>query len=125
MIHHVSPISGVDALGDAYVATAGYDNQVILWDVRSKTAVARGCHDHLANQCRFSACGRFLASASSDTTARLWAMPSMRLLAVMGDHEDDVEMAVPCPDSRRVATASRDHRVRVFDFAGRCEHTLE
>jgi hypothetical protein len=125
MIAHVSPISGIDAFGGRWVATAGYDNQVILWDARTKTAVARGCHDHLANQCRFSACGRFLISAGSDHSARLWSVPTMRLLAVMADHDDDVEMAVPCPASRRIATASRDYRVRVFDFSGRRELTFE
>ena len=32
MIEHRSPISGIDATGGRYVATAGYDNQLILWD---------------------------------------------------------------------------------------------
>jgi toxoflavin biosynthesis protein ToxC len=125
MIAHDSPISGIDAFGGRWIATAGYDNQLILWDAATKMAVARGYHDHLANQCRFSACGRFLISASSDYSARLWSVPSMRLLAVMAGHEDDVEMAVPCPDSRRIATASRDYRVGVFDFTGRCEYMFE
>jgi len=125
MIRHVSPISGIDAYDDRWVATAGYDNQVILWESRTKTALARGYHDHLANQCRFSPCGRFLITASSDHSARIWEVPTMRLLAVLAEHDDDVEMAVPCPVSRRVATASRDCRVRIFDFAGRCELTFE
>ena len=39
MIRHVSPISGIDAYDDRWVATAGYDNQVILWDARRKTVL--------------------------------------------------------------------------------------
>jgi len=125
MIQHRSPISGIDSFGGQWIATAGYDNRVILWDARSGVAVARGCHDHLANQCRFSACGRYLISSGSDHSARVWSIPSMRLIAVMIEHEDDVEMAVPCPTSRRVATASRDHRIRIFDLRGRLELTFE
>ncbi|MDT7689340.1 MAG: toxoflavin biosynthesis protein ToxC [Acidobacteriota bacterium] len=118
MISHRSPISGVDAYAGRYVATAGYDNQVILWDAARKVSIARAFHDHLANQCRFSADGKFLVTASSDYTARLWELPSLRLKAVLSDHEDDVEMASMCRHSGRIATASRDHMVRIFDAGG-------
>ena len=119
MIGHRSPVSGVDAFGDELVATAGYDNQVILWDARRKAALARACHDHLANQCRFSPDGKLLVSASSDYTARVWTVPSLRLVAVMSDHDDDVEMAVFDPVGERVATSSRDGCVRIFARSGR------
>ena len=93
MIQHLSPISGVATFADRYVATAGYDNQVILWNAEAHQALERGFHDHLANQCRFSSCGKYLVSAGSDCTARLWSVPKMKLLAVLSDHTDDVEMA--------------------------------
>lgn len=125
MIKHCSPISGVDYNGDRFVATAGYDNQVILWAADAKISIARGYHDHLANQCRFSRCGRYLVTASSDYTARLWSVPTMSLKTVFCGHDDDVEMAVIDPDLTRVATASRDHFVRIFDLSGKLEATLE
>lgn len=123
MIEHRSPISGIAAGPGGRIATAGYDNLVILWDGRR--ALARAAHDHLANQCAFDATGRFLVSASSDYTARVWSVPDLRLLAVLGDHEDDVEMAVFDPAGTRVATASRDHRVRVFSRDGTLLRRLE
>lgn len=118
MIKHRSPISGIAAFGTDLVATAGYDNQVILWDAKKKTALARGMHDHLANQASFSPDGKFLVSSSSDHTARLWSVPDLKLLAVFADQLDDVEMSVFHPTQQLVATASRDHKVRVYDFAG-------
>lgn len=125
MIQHRSPISGIDAFGGLWVATAGYDNQVILWNAHEKTAVSRGCHDHLANHCRFSVSGRVLVTAGSDYTGRIWQVPSMQLITVLTPHSDDVEMAVISKDERRIATASRDHSIRIFDIQGKCLLTLE
>ncbi|MBY0377570.1 MAG: WD40 repeat domain-containing protein, partial [Gammaproteobacteria bacterium] len=118
MIQHRAPISGIAAFKDHYVATAGYDNQVILWDSKIYTAIAVGRHDHLANQCEFSPCGHYLVSTSSDYTARLWRVPSMQLVAVLGYHQDDVETAVFHPTQPWIVTASRDKIVRLFDFQG-------
>ena len=125
MIAHRSPISGVATFGSRYVATAGYDNQLILWDAERKTPLQRAAHDHLANQVAFSPDGRFLVSSSSDYTARLWSVPELRLVAVMSDQRDDVEMSVFHPSEELIATASRDHNVRVYDFAGRMKLCFE
>ncbi len=118
MIGHRSPISGIACWEDTWVATAGYDNQIILWDAASGTARARSNHDHLANQCTFSPDGRHLLSSSSDYSARIWSVPDLRLVAVLGEHDDDVEMAAFHPNRDLVATASRDHKVRVFRTTG-------
>jgi WD40 repeat protein len=122
MICHRSPISGVASHASRYVATAGYDNQIILWNMETNEALTRAFHDHLANQCAFNTEGSRLVSASSDYTARIWSVPDLRLRAVLGDHEDDVEMAIFHPAHDLVATASRDHAVRVFSTDGRLVH---
>jgi WD40 repeat protein len=124
MIRHRSPISGVDAWGARYVATAGYDSQVILWDAARKQSLTRANHDHLVNQCRFSTCGRYLITSSSDYSARVWSVPDLQLVSVLNGHDDDVEMAVPSPDGEFVATASRDHDVRIFSRSGTLLHRL-
>jgi WD40 repeat protein len=124
MIRHLSPISGIAAWRERYVMTAGYDNQVILWDQRTKNAIARSCHDHLANQVSFSPDGRYALTSSSDYTARLWTVPDLRLVAVFADQDDDVEMSVFHPTKELIATASRDHRVRVYSFDGTLLHTF-
>lgn len=118
MIAHRSPISGVATFGGRFVATAGYDNQLILWDAQQKVPVSRAVHDHLANQVEFSPDGRHLVTSSSDHTARLWSVPDLKLRAVLGEQLDDVEMSVFHPVKELIATASRDHRVRVYNFQG-------
>ncbi|MBJ9977088.1 WD40 repeat domain-containing protein [Pseudomonas sp. S75] len=123
---HFAPISGIASFAEQYVATAGYDNQVILWDAQTRQAVHRVFHDHLANQCAFNAAGTRLVSASSDYTARVWDVPSMRLRTALVGHRDDVEMAAFDPSGERVATCSRDHTLRVFDAEnGTCLQILE
>lgn len=122
MIGHTGPISGIAAHGDQFVATAGYDNQVILWHQRTRTALTRVMHDHLANHCAFNPAGDLLVTSSSDYTARLWSVPDMALVAVLNDHQDDVEMSVFHPDHDLVATASRDHLVRVYGLDGALRH---
>lgn len=124
MIQHASPISGIATHGDEYVATAGYDNQVILWNARTRRPLARGNHDHLANYCEFSACGRFLVTASSDHTARIWRVPDLELLQVLGSHGDDVEAVAVHPEGLFVATACFDQKIRVYGFDGRLLQTL-
>jgi WD40 repeat protein len=122
---HFAPISGIASFEQRYIATAGYDNQVILWDVQSKQALHRVLHDHLANQCAFSPDGSLLVSASSDYSARIWDVPSLRLKVALVGHADDVEMAAFNPAGDTVATCSRDHTLRLFDVAtGACLRVL-
>jgi toxoflavin biosynthesis protein ToxC len=118
MIQHSGPISGIAAYRDRFVATAGYDSQVILWDQASGRALNRVWHDHLANQCSFSGDGTRLVTSSSDYTARLWSVPGLQLLSLFNDQDDDVEMSVFHPAGDLVATASRDHKLRVYDLDG-------
>jgi WD40 repeat protein len=120
---HTGPISGV-ATYQNYIATTGYDNQVILWDAQSGRALARGLHDHLANQCSFSHDGKYLVSAGSDYSARVWAVPSMQLTAALIGHTDDVDTAVFSPDDQYIATCALDRTLKIFDRAGRCLKTL-
>lgn len=119
MIEHRSPISGIASFLDKYISTAGYDNQVILWDAKNKRALGRGSHDHLVNQCRFSHDGRYLVTSSSDFTARIWEVPSMRLKAVLSGHLDDVESIAINDDNTIIATCSRDHQIRLFNNEGK------
>lgn len=116
-IAHTAPISGVST-HEGFICTAGYDNQVILWDAKSHVAVARGFHDHLANQCEFSPDGTMVVSAGSDGSARLWSLPDMRLVRVLAGHTDDVMKAAYSPDGQSIATCSYDGTLRAYDLYG-------
>ncbi|MDF1796039.1 MAG: WD40 repeat domain-containing protein [Coxiellaceae bacterium] len=124
MIKHTAPISGIATFKTQYIATAGYDNRVILWDAHTDQALAVGHHDHLVNQCQFDLSGEFLLTSSSDYSARLWSVPDMQLVALFTGHQDDVEAVAFHPTKQLLATSSRDTCVRVFDFNGKCLQIL-
>lgn len=117
MNNHLSPISGITST-ENYIASAGYDNQVILWSKKNKEFINRGWHDHLVNYVAFSPNGKLLLSTSSDYSARLWSLPEMKLSVVFGCHDDDVESASFSNCGEFVATASRDYKIRIFSING-------
>ena len=114
---HISPQSGI-ATSNNYIATAGYDNKVILWDKKTHRSKAIGHHDHIVNQVKFSSCGKFLASSSSDYSVRIWEVPTMRLVGVCNEHLDDAEGIDFHPSEELIATTSRDGKIRVFNYKG-------
>ncbi|RTL13152.1 MAG: WD40 repeat domain-containing protein [Neisseriaceae bacterium] len=120
---HSSPISGVSA-NKNYIATAGYDNKVILWDRTTFEPIAQGIHDHLVNQCEFSSCGEYLVTSSSDYSCRLWNLPDMRLIKVFAFHDDDVEFATFDPNGKYIATASRDNTIIINSIENDYTKTL-
>src|SRR5580704_13612029 len=124
-MQHVGPISGIACYSGKYIATAGYDNQVILWDATSGLSIARGFHDHLVNECEFDPHGEFLVTASSDYTARLWTLPDLRLAKVLNGHSDDVMRAAFSPTGEFIATCSYDSTVAVFQRDGTMLHRLK
>jgi WD40 repeat protein len=101
-------------------------------------------HTAGTTQVGWSPCGSLLVSASLDATARVWrwqphagpagkqhnqsSQPAenyMHCYAVLAGHRDRVTAAVFLPDSRSIATASRDATIRVWRVSdSACLHTL-
>jgi len=122
-MRHLGPIAGIAAYGK-WVATAGYDNRLILWDAKTRQAIALANHDHLVNACAFSPDGRWLVSSSSDYSARIWSVPDLRLQAVLAEHGDDVDMAMFSSDGQKIATCALDRIVRIYTCNGQLRHSM-
>jgi WD40 repeat protein len=116
MLQHSGLISGISAHEDGYIATADDDGRVILWDKATRKSVSSSLHDNVVNDCAFSRDGRYLVTSSNDCTARLWSVPDLSLKAMLADHGDDVTKSAFHPVEELIATASRDHFVRVYNF---------
>jgi len=87
-----------------------------VWDARSgkRTEVLKG-HTWPINQIAVSADGRFIVTASDDSTARIWNTSDWTERAVLKGHSAEVERVAISSDSRFVVTGSKDKTARIWD----------
>ncbi|MBI3158808.1 MAG: TIR domain-containing protein [Chloroflexi bacterium] len=124
--------------------TAGWDGNLILWDVQTATELRRFIPHPLEEEldpgeqptganvlyAAFSADGRFFVTTSSDHTARVWKLEevvdsvtkavSIRdilLVYTLEGHSDWVHGAAFSPDGARLVTVSEDKTIFIWDLA--------
>jgi WD40 repeat protein len=104
------------------LATAAVDGVARLWDPTGRET-ARFRHDDALTALAFSRDGRYLATASSDRTARVWDLADLREVVRL-PHPTTVNAVAFSPDGRRLATASGEpfgasHVVRLWRWQPR------
>jgi eukaryotic-like serine/threonine-protein kinase len=104
------------ALITASLEPADPANAAQIWDAVTGQPQGAPLHhtDHV-NSAQFSPDGKWIVTASMDTTARLWDAKSGQSLAEPLQNKTPVLLALFGPDGKRIITASLDRVVRVWD----------
>lgn len=106
-----------------YIASAGFDKKVKVWDGRTgKFMVSFAGHVGHVYQVAWAADSRFLASASKDSTVKVWNTrlggsegPAAKPVAVhtLAGHADEVFALDWSPKGDMMASGSRDRTVKM------------
>lgn len=111
---HGGPIKGIDTADDSTILTASFDNSVGVW--RDGIPVWLEGHEAAVNAVVPVGQGR-LVSGGDDYTVRLWD-PEQGQSRILGTHQAKVIQLAVSQDNTRVASASWDRTVRIWDLVG-------
>jgi len=103
------------------IASAGVDDQILLWDTRSGRKIrAIPAHSGPITSLAFERGGDVLASSSYDGLIRLWdATSGACLKTVVGEHSPSVGGIYFAEGGEWIASATLDSAVTLWDVEGR------
>ncbi|EKV09804.1 Ribosome biogenesis protein Rsa4, putative [Penicillium digitatum] len=116
MLGHQKEVNHVTFSPDmAYIASAGFDNHVKLWNGRDGKFITtfRG-HVGAVYQCCFSADSRMLVSSSKDTTLKIWDLRTGKLKMDLPGHKDEVFAVDWSPDGQKIASGGKDKAIKIW-----------
>jgi len=118
---HTGRVRAANFLDRDHLVTAGEDATVRLWTVATQTGKVLSGH---TAPVRFAlVVDDAIVTGGNDNTARIWSRDG-RLLHVLAGHTGPVVAAAAAADERRIATASYDGNVRIWDVASGHEITV-
>jgi WD40 repeat protein len=105
--------------GQRVVTASYYDETVRVWEAATgeEIAVIRG--QEQVSRAYFSPDGRFVATLGGDRSARVWEADTGQEIAGMYGHEERITSLDFSPIENRLATASADGTVRIWEWPGR------
>jgi len=100
-----------------WLASAGYDKTVRIWDPRNGELIkVLGGHTDWISSVAFTADSERLVTSGKDGVAILWDTSTWKQLGVFKGHKQWVNTVKLSPDNRLLATASDDRTVRIWSL---------
>ena len=120
---HTQPVQSLAFSNDGFTLVTGAGDtgsrgEVKVWDIasaREQASLIQGSHSGPVLGVAVSAPGKLLATASEDTSARLWDLNTGKLQATLTGHNGKVRAVAFSPTSPLVATGSWDGTVRLWN----------
>src|SRR5579871_1471396 len=119
-----------------WLASAGDDNTIILWNASARTVkttfkvkstvrvqdksnpkVSKEIEPEAILSIAFSPDGKLLASAGSDKLVRIWSVSTGKVVHTLKGHTDQVNGVAFSPDGKLLASASDDQTARLWSVA--------
>ena len=116
LLGHQKQVNHVTFSADGhYIASAGWDNHVKLWNARDGNFIAtlRGHVGPVYVTC-FSPDSRLLVSGSKDTTLKVWDLRTRKLKEDLPGHQDEVYAVDWSVDGAKVGSGGKDKAVRIW-----------
>lgn len=100
-----------------YIASAGYDRDVILWDLKSGAEIRRfEGHNGAIFDLDFTPNGKLLASASADATVKIWNVDSGQRMDTLSQPLKEQYSVEISPDGKSVFACGEDNRIRKWNL---------
>ena len=110
LLEHGSGVRAVafSPVDNNFLASAGENNTIKLWNLRRGTARTLKGHTDVVNSIAFSPNGRLLASVSHDRTIKLWTVHNQQNIATLREGTQ-FRTVTFSPDGKMLATAGWMH----------------
>jgi WD40 repeat protein len=101
------------AFGDPF----GFSKYPIIWNTESwKHPYILEGHFNEVNCISFSPNGKWLATGSSDNSAKVWDMKSRKDIFTLFGHKSFINSVVFSPNGKKIATGSSDNLIKIWDI---------
>ncbi len=100
------------AAGTLATVTCG---SVRIWDTQSSALVSELQMPKGASKLDVSSDGKYIVTANDDAVARVWEIPSGKLVSELRGHQGKINDVHFSPDGKQVVTASEDETARGWD----------